>query len=147
MIMACEAGKDVDVEKPVSHTVHEGRRMVEAAEPHDRIVPVGTQRRSEHFQKAVEAVRSGKIGKVMRVHSGSTGIGRWMGGAIRPVRMRPHSSMGITMHRSTVALQPGVLSQKVGCMVVWDPQQEHRVGDEDANPHLTNEYRKPWNVA
>jgi len=67
MIMACEAGKDVYIEKPVSHTVHEGRRMVEAAARHNRIVQVGTQQRSgEHFQKAVELVRSGKIGKVMR---------------------------------------------------------------------------------
>src|SRR6185312_2015452 len=67
MIMACEAGKDVYVEKPIAHTVHEGRRMVEAAQKHNRVVQVGTQQRSgTHFQKAVELVQSGKIGKVMR---------------------------------------------------------------------------------
>ena len=65
MIMACEAGKDVYVEKPLSHTLHEGRKMVEAAARHNRVVQVGTQQRSgEHFQKAVELVRGGKIGKV-----------------------------------------------------------------------------------
>jgi predicted dehydrogenase len=65
MIMACDAGKDVYVEKPLSHTVAEGRRMVEAATRSKRVVQVGTQQRSgEHFQKAVELVRSGKIGKV-----------------------------------------------------------------------------------
>ena len=65
MIAACEAGKDVYQEKPLSHTLHEGRRMVQAAEKHNRVVQVGTQQRSgEHFQKAVELVRGGKIGKV-----------------------------------------------------------------------------------
>ena len=65
MIAACEAGKDVYQEKPLSHTLFEGRKMVEAAAKHNRVVQVGTQQRSgEHFQKAVELVRSGKIGKV-----------------------------------------------------------------------------------
>ncbi len=65
MIAACEAGKDVYQEKPLSHTLFEGRKMVEAATKHNRVVQVGTQQRSgEHFQKAVELVRSGKIGKV-----------------------------------------------------------------------------------
>ena len=65
MIAACEAGKDVYQEKPLSHTLLEGRKMVEAATKHNRVVQVGTQQRSgEHFQKAVELVRSGKIGKV-----------------------------------------------------------------------------------
>jgi predicted dehydrogenase len=65
MMMACEAGKDVYVEKPLSHTLHEGRRMVETAAKYNRVVQVGTQQRSgEHFQKAVELVQSGKLGKV-----------------------------------------------------------------------------------
>lgn len=65
MVMACEAGKDVYEEKPLSHTLYEGRKMVEAAAKHKRVVQVGTQQRSgEHFQKAVELVRGGKIGKV-----------------------------------------------------------------------------------
>jgi predicted dehydrogenase len=65
MIMACEAGKDVYQEKPLSHTLWEGRKMVEAAAKHNRVVQVGTQQRSgEHFQKAVELVRGGKLGKV-----------------------------------------------------------------------------------
>lgn len=65
MIMACASGKDVYVEKPLSHTLWEGRKMVGAAARTQRLVQVGTQQRSgEHFQKAVELVRSGKIGKV-----------------------------------------------------------------------------------
>ncbi|MPZ17415.1 MAG: gfo/Idh/MocA family oxidoreductase [Luteitalea sp.] len=69
-IMACDAGKDVYVEKPISHNIVEGRKMVEAARTHERIVQVGTQQRSGlHFQEAVDIVRSGKIGKVARVHT------------------------------------------------------------------------------
>lgn len=64
-ILACQAGKDVYVEKPASHNLVEGRRMVEAARAHQRIVQLGTQRRSApHIQEAIAHVRSGKIGKV-----------------------------------------------------------------------------------
>src|SRR5580692_7910282 len=64
-ILACQAGKDVYVEKPVSHNVVEGRRMVEAARKYNRVVQAGTQRRSsEELALAVERVRSGRLGKV-----------------------------------------------------------------------------------
>ncbi len=64
-VWACQAGKHVYVEKPASHNLVEGRRMVEAARKYDRIVQLGTQRRSApHFQSAAEFVRSGKLGKV-----------------------------------------------------------------------------------
>jgi predicted dehydrogenase len=73
-IWACQAGKDVYVEKPVSHNVVEGRRMVEAARKYNRIVQVGTQRRSgEDFHAAREFVRSGKLGKVPYVRTWITG--------------------------------------------------------------------------
>jgi predicted dehydrogenase len=65
MIQACAAGKDVYVEKPLALTIDEGRRMVDAARRHQRVVQVGTQQRSgTHFQKAVEIVRSGALGSV-----------------------------------------------------------------------------------
>ena len=64
-IMACEAGKDVYVEKPISHTIHEGRRMAEAANKNSRVVQCGTQQRSgEHFKKVAELLRNGRIGRV-----------------------------------------------------------------------------------
>ena len=70
MIMACEAGKDVYVEKPISHTIYEGRKMVEAAHKYNRVVTCGTQQRSgEHYQKVVEMIRGGKIGKVTYVEA------------------------------------------------------------------------------
>lgn len=65
-IMACDAGKDVYVEKPASHNVREGRLMVQAARRNKRIVQVGTQARSRpSTRSAIEYVRSGKIGKVL----------------------------------------------------------------------------------
>jgi predicted dehydrogenase len=74
-VWACQAGKHVYVEKPVSHNLVEGRRMVEAARRHKRVVQVGTQRRSgAHFQSAAEFVRSGKLGKVPFARA-------WIGGA------------------------------------------------------------------
>ncbi|GAC1463861.1 MAG: Gfo/Idh/MocA family oxidoreductase [Isosphaeraceae bacterium] len=64
-VMACQAGKDVYSEKPASHNVVEGRRMVEAARKYRRVVQLGTQRRSmEHVKDAVEYVHSGGLGKV-----------------------------------------------------------------------------------
>ena len=64
-VWACQAGKDVYVEKPVSHDFAEGRAMVEAARKHDRIVQAGTQNRSiAGVAEAVAALRSGVIGEV-----------------------------------------------------------------------------------
>ena len=69
-IHACMAGKDVYCEKPLAHNVAEGQAMVKAARKFKRVVAVGTQQRSsENFQKAVEAVRSGKLGKVFWVQT------------------------------------------------------------------------------
>ena len=65
MIDACNAGKDVYVEKPLSLTVHEGRRMVETAQRTGRVVQAGIHRRSANYCKeAAEFVRSGAIGHV-----------------------------------------------------------------------------------
>src|SRR4051794_36089904 len=64
-IWACQAGKHVYVEKPISHNVFEGRQMVAAARKYNRTVQVGTQSRSvPHMVEAIEYVKSGKLGKV-----------------------------------------------------------------------------------
>ena len=64
-IWAMQAGKDVYVEKPVSHNVSEGRRMVETARKHNRICQAGTQCRSmKGTIDAIEYVKAGKIGEV-----------------------------------------------------------------------------------
>jgi predicted dehydrogenase len=64
-LMACQAGKDVYCEKPLSQTIQEGQLMRDAARKYNRVMQVGTHRRSiEHFKSAAEFVASGKIGKV-----------------------------------------------------------------------------------
>ncbi len=65
-IWACQAGKDVYVEKPCSHNVHEGRIAVEAARKYNRIVQHGTQSRSDRrWAEAVLAIQSGQLGKLL----------------------------------------------------------------------------------
>jgi predicted dehydrogenase len=65
-ILACQAGKDVYVEKPDGHNIVEGERMVQALRKHKRIVQMGTQSRSgQHFLSAMEYIRSGKLGKCL----------------------------------------------------------------------------------
>ncbi len=64
-VWAIQADKDVYVEKPVSHNVSEGRRIVEAARKRDKIVQTGTQARSATAVKeAIQYVHSGQIGEV-----------------------------------------------------------------------------------
>lgn len=73
-IDACAAGKDVYCEKPLTLTVAEGRKMVEAARKHNRIVQTGSQQRSsDEFLKACTLVRSGHIGKLHTVLVGLPG--------------------------------------------------------------------------
>jgi predicted dehydrogenase len=79
-IGACQAGKDVYVEKPLCHFSAEGLFAVEAARKYDRIVQIGTNQHScEHYRKAVEIIRSGRLGNIMEVkvwdteHYGSLG--------------------------------------------------------------------------
>jgi predicted dehydrogenase len=65
-IWACQAGKDVYVEKPCSHNIFEGSKLVEAARKYGRIVQHGTQRRSDpQWIQLVNVVRSGKYGRLL----------------------------------------------------------------------------------
>jgi predicted dehydrogenase len=64
-VLACQAGKDVYVEKPLAHNIREGRKMVQAARRCNRVVQTGTQHRSApHIQQAAGIVRSGQIGPI-----------------------------------------------------------------------------------
>jgi len=64
-IWACQAGKHVYVEKPLSHYIWEGRQMVNAAGKYDRIVQCGTQRRSQSsIAQAIQWIRQGNLGRI-----------------------------------------------------------------------------------
>jgi len=80
-IWACQAGKDVYVEKPMSYNIWEGRQMVAAARKFGRVVQVGTQRRaSRALPQAFEYLRSGQLGQIRCAHAlvyrARTGIGK-----------------------------------------------------------------------
>ena len=77
-VMACQAGKDVYVEKPLSISIGEGRVMVDAARKYDRVVQMGTQQRSAtHYEEAIDYVKSGKLGKIRLVRTWA--YQNWMG--------------------------------------------------------------------
>ena len=68
-VWACQSGKDVYVEKPVSHNILEGHKMIQAAKKYNHIMQAGTQYRSdEGLAQAVEYVQSGKLGKILHAH-------------------------------------------------------------------------------
>jgi predicted dehydrogenase len=69
-IWACQAGKDVYAEKPLSHNIWEGRKMVEAARKYKRIVQTGSQDRSDvGLQAIVEYIKQGNLGEIRLVRA------------------------------------------------------------------------------
>ncbi len=92
-IWACQAGKDVYVEKPCSHNVFEGRKCVEAARKYNRVVQHGTQSRSSRgWAKQIAAVQSGKYGKLLvsKGAASKNGRGRWSVG-FKPIQDPPEN--------------------------------------------------------
>jgi len=71
-VMACAAGKDVYVEKPMTRFIDEGKWMVQAAREHKRVVVVGTQRRhGSGVAAAKKIVESGQLGHIHSVRGGA----------------------------------------------------------------------------
>ena len=87
-IFAAQHGKDIYGETPFSHTLVEGRALAHAVARHQRVWQSGNWQRSQpHFRKAAEAVRSGRLGPVIRVEVGLPGGGR--GPVASPVPLTP----------------------------------------------------------
>ncbi len=64
-VLACQAGKDAYIEKPMAHNIREGRMMIDAARRHGRVIQVGMQSRSSAFvPTALEYIRSGALGTI-----------------------------------------------------------------------------------
>jgi predicted dehydrogenase len=79
-VEACKAGKDVYCEKPLTLTMAEAKRCVDAARQHQRVFQTGSQQRSNvfgPFREAAEIVRSGRLGKVKSVTVGVGGPSKW----------------------------------------------------------------------
>jgi predicted dehydrogenase len=80
-IMACQAGKDVFVEKPLSYSIGEGRAMVRAARKYSRVTQMGNHIHNDipNYRRVVEMVQSGILGKVNRVYCALTSNERGVG--------------------------------------------------------------------
>ena len=78
-IAACEAGKDVYVEKPLTHDLSEGEAVIAAQNKHKRVVQVGTQQRNmPHLIEAKKILQSGVLGKIHKIHmSWNRNSARW----------------------------------------------------------------------
>jgi len=87
-IWACQAGKDVFVQKPASHNLFEGRKMVEAARKYKRIVQCPSNSRSPNgFQEAAEWARKGNLGKIRYIHGVNFGARPSIGKVSGPQRI------------------------------------------------------------
>lgn len=91
-IWACQAGKDVYVEKPVSHNVWEGRQLVAAARRHNRIVQGGTQQRSDPALAQVRKflLEDKELGEVKWVRSNRYGVRGSIGKVTQPTPVPEH---------------------------------------------------------
>jgi len=89
-IWACQAGKDVYVEKPISHNIWEGRKLVEAARKYNRVVQGGTQQRSDSFQAELrDYLHSGELGKIKYVRCNRYGLRQSIGKRDTPLTPPP----------------------------------------------------------
>jgi predicted dehydrogenase len=80
LIEACKAGKDVYCEKPLTLTIAEAKRCIDAVRKHQRVMQTGSQQRSNvfgQFREACEFIRSGRLGQVKTVSVGVGGPSRW----------------------------------------------------------------------
>ena len=90
-VWACEAGKDVYVEKPLSNRLWEGRQLINAARKHNRIVQVGTQQRSDPMQDEIRAyLHDDKaLGPIQSVAVTRFGVRESIGKRSTPLEMPP----------------------------------------------------------
>jgi predicted dehydrogenase len=102
---ACDSGKDVYVEKPLTHDLSQGKAIIDAQNRHRKIIQVGMQQRSmPHIQKAREAFKAGRIGRLFRIHltwnrGGSTRFNRGPQNVV-PARLAWDDFVGHAPHQS-----------------------------------------------
>jgi predicted dehydrogenase len=103
-IFACQAGKDVYVEKPDGHNIIEGQTMVAAAKKHGRIVQLGTQSRSgQHFLSCMEYLQTGALGKVRFAKAWESGK---QGSIGKPADSEPPKGVDYDMWLGPAPLRP-----------------------------------------
>jgi predicted dehydrogenase len=129
-ILACDAGKDVYVEKPAAHNIREGRLMVDAARRNNRIVQVGTQARSRpSTMQAIALANSGQIGKVIMAKAWNTQLRETS--ATKMIRKFPTA---------------WTIVARTGRNVQFAQETETIPGDAAANVHVKRAYRTHWST-
>jgi predicted dehydrogenase len=104
-IQACEAGKDVFVEKPLSYSIGEGRAMVKAARQHKRVTQMGNHIHNDlpNYRRVVEAIQSGAVGKVTRVSVWKTSESKGIG---KPADAKPPAELDYDFWLGPAPLRP-----------------------------------------
>lgn len=104
-MLACAAGKDVYVEKPLTLFVREGRWMIDVARRHDRIVTVGTQQRSgPHYARARQLIEQGALGKISSVRMAAAR--NIMPGYGRPADANPPADLDWDLWQGPAPVRP-----------------------------------------
>ena len=104
-IWACQAGKDVYVEKPASHSIWEGQQMIKAARKYNRIVQVGTQNRSDTgLLEVMPYIHGGNLGKILWVRGFCYKRRKSIGKVAGPVSIPEH--IDYNLWTGPVALEP-----------------------------------------
>lgn len=174
-IQAAQAGKHIYVEKPLSHTVVEGRAMVDAANKHRVIAMMGTQQRGyPHYEKAFEILRSGRLGKIALVECwkiwedrrmdksverednprywgdgkpGNEVDGPWQRLFVDCVTEGKQPPIDFEeSHRATVCCHLANIAYLVGRQVDWDGTNELILGNEEASALLARPRRKGYEL-
>ena len=107
-IHACEAGKDVYCEKPMTLFIREGQALAEAVRHHKRVFQTGSQQRSDaKFRRACEYVRSGRIGKIKTIKVGLPGV-NWekKGNAVKVADTQPPPELNYDLWLGPAPLRP-----------------------------------------
>jgi len=151
-IYACRAGKDVYVEKPLSHEVAEGLAMIKAARENRRVVQLGTQLRStEHMKTAVDyggwKAYCEPKGEVVAEQSGSLNHAAHVRNFLECVKSRKRPNADVeTGYRTTSWCLLGIIAQSLGRKVHFDARRQRFIGDDEANRMLSRPYRAPWRL-
>ena len=140
IIEACQAGKDVYCEKPLTLTLLEAKRCIDAVRKHERVLQTGSQQRSNvfgPFRQACEFVRSGRIGKVQKVTVGVGGPSRWCD--LPAEELEPGLDWDLWLGPAPKRAYHSALSARGGISKPWGQWRQYREysggGDTDIGAH------------
>ena len=127
VIEACKAAKDVYCEKPLTLTIGEAQRCIQAVRKHKRVLQTGSQQRSSvfgPFRKACEFVRSGRIGKIKRVTVGVGGPSKWCD--LPGEKLEPGLDWNLWLGPAPKRAYNSILSARGGISKPWPQWRRYR---------------------